>query len=233
MRWLVLTAALGLTLPSRAPAQPTGDACRNQIPRALGLALQRQFPKRHLPSVSDSSREDVQSNQTRGGNGCLLVARADFDGDGREDIAIGLPPRAGRAPLVAVALKRDPGWTVSTIRSWVNDIGRLYVDSAPPGIHHRVTSLDVPLKQNERESLRCDHAAVALEQPSPQGLPTVTSRDGGSTSGLLTDHDRTDASRVAEFCAYSDDGRGADDGSQLARPQQFRPRRRTSTRFVK
>ncbi len=170
MRWLMLTAALGLTLPSRAPSQPTGDACRNQIPQALGVALQHRFPKRHLPSVSDSSREDVQSNQARGGSGCLLVARADFDGDGREDIAIGLPPRTGRAPLVAVALKRDPGWTVSTIRSWVNDIGSLYVDSAPPGMHHRNASLDVPLKQNERESLRCDHAAVVVGATESTGI---------------------------------------------------------------
>ena len=162
MYWLMSSALLALTLVSRVPAQPTSDACRSQIPEGLGQALQRHFPERRLPSVSDSSSEDVQSDRTGGGDGCLLVQRDDFDGDGRKDIAAGLPPRAGRAPVVAVALKRDRGWAISTIRAWVDDISRLYVASAPPGIHRRTVALDRPLSPNERKSLRCDHVAVVV-----------------------------------------------------------------------
>jgi hypothetical protein len=90
MHWLMLSALLELTLPSKVSSQPTSDACRSQIPEVLGQALQRRFPERRLPSVSDSGGEDVQFDRTRGGNGCLLVKRADFDGDGREDITVGL-----------------------------------------------------------------------------------------------------------------------------------------------
>jgi hypothetical protein len=119
MHWWISSALLALTLLSsnrlESPAQPTSDACRSQIPGGLGQILQRHFPERRLPSVSDSSSEDVQSDRAGGGNGCLLVQRDDFDGDGREDTAVGLPPRAGRAPVVAVALKRDRGWAISTI----------------------------------------------------------------------------------------------------------------------
>jgi hypothetical protein len=144
------------------PLQPKTDACRSQIPEALSQAFRRRFPERRLPSVSDSSSEDVQSDRTGGGNGCLLVQRDDFDGDGREDIAVGLAPLAGRAPVVAVALKRDRGWAISTIRAWVDDIDRLYVASAPPGIHRGTAALDTPLRPNERKSLRCDHVAVVV-----------------------------------------------------------------------
>ena len=170
MQWLILIAMFRLPLPSNAPTQRTSDACRSQIPQALGEALHRRFPERHLPLVSDSDPEDIQSNRARGGTGCLLVSRDDFDGDGREDIAIGLPPNAGRAPLVAVALKREAGWAISTLRDFVGDIGRLYVESAPPGRHTRAGDLDNPLKPSERESLRCNHAAVDVGITESTGI---------------------------------------------------------------
>ncbi len=169
MRWLILIAVLELT-QSLKIGQPIGDPCRKQIPHELGLALERRFPQNRLPLLSDSGREDVQYNQTRGGTGCLLVARADFDGDGREDAAVGLPSRASRSPRVAVALRRDAGWAISTLRDFVDDVGRLYVDSVPPGKYTRAVELDSPLEPNERESLRCDHAAVVVGATESTGI---------------------------------------------------------------
>jgi hypothetical protein len=48
------------------------------------------------------------------------------------------------------------------MKSSIDDIGRLYVGSAPPGIHTRTATLDTPLRPNERKSLRCDHVAVVV-----------------------------------------------------------------------
>lgn len=168
MQWLILIATFGL--PFNAPSQRTNDACRAQIPQALDQALHRRFPERRLPLVSDSDPEDIQMNRTRGGTGCLLVSRDDFDGDGREDIAIGLPPNTGRAPLVAVAVKRDAGWAISTLRDFVGDIGRLYVESAPPGKYTRTEALESRLAPDERESLRCNHAAVIVGATESTGI---------------------------------------------------------------
>ena len=169
MRWLILSAVLSVAVPSIARAQ-SADACQSQVPLSLSRVLKQRFPQYHVPSVSDSLAEDVQFNRTRGGNGCLLVNRADFDGDGREDVTVGLKPNAGRAPLVVVALVRDRGWSISTIRSWVDDIDRLYISSAPPGLHKRTESLDGPLQPNERQSLRCDRAAVIVGATESTGI---------------------------------------------------------------
>jgi hypothetical protein len=66
--------------------------------------------------------------------------------------------------------QRDPGWAITTIRSWVKEIGLSYVDSAAPGIHTRVGDLENPLKPNERQSLRCDHAAAVVGAIESTGI---------------------------------------------------------------
>lgn len=157
MRWLILSAVVKLALLSTAAAQSTPDACRSQVPNALREALRQRFPKHNLPQVSDSLTEDVQFDRSNGGNGCILVTRADFDGDGREDFAIGLTPQTGRVPMVVVALSRDRSWAISSSRGWVDDIIRLYVSSAPPGLLKRTEALDGPVEPDERTSLQCDH----------------------------------------------------------------------------
>ena len=170
MKWLILSAVVKFALLSTAEAQPAPDACRSQIPDTLRQALQQRFPKHDLPQVSDSLAEDVQFDRSKGGNGCILLKRADFDGDGREDFAIGLAPQANRVPLVVVALSRDRSWAISTIRSWVDNISRLYVSSAAPGLLKRTEALDGPVEPDERTSLRCDQTAVIVGATESTGI---------------------------------------------------------------
>jgi len=168
MHWLILLTALKLALQNGA--QSSTDACRAQIPPTLSRVLLHKFPSYRLPLVSDSLAEDIQFNRTQGGNGCILVSRADFNGDGHDDIAVALAPKAGRDPLVAVAFAQGDGWQLSTIQGWTDDISRQYVDSAPPGVHMRFEALDGPLRPNERRSLRCPSAAVIVGATESTGI---------------------------------------------------------------
>jgi hypothetical protein len=144
MHWLILLTALRLAFTSGGQSSP--DACRAQIPQTLARALLQRFPSYRLPLLNDSLAEDIQFNRTQGGNGCILVSRADFNGDGHDDIAVALAPKAGRDPLVAVAFAQFDGWQLSTIQGWTDDIKRQYVNSAPPGVHTRSEALDGRLR---------------------------------------------------------------------------------------
>ena len=162
MRYWPFVLAGWALLTNGAVSESKADACRGHIPPTLGESLRRRFPEHHLPSTSDSLAEDVQFDKTRGGDGCLLVEVADFDGDGRQDLVVGLPSDKGGVPVVAVALARGRDWSISAIQSWVDVTERLYVRSAPAGTHSRTSALDRRLQPDERKSLKCDNAAVIV-----------------------------------------------------------------------
>jgi hypothetical protein len=120
--------------------------------------------------VADNLSEDVRFSLERGGNGCLLVASGDFDGDGRQDVAVGLPPNTSNVPVVAVAFARTSTWAITTVKSWVDGPKRLYVSAVPPGVHKRTESLDGPLEPSERQELRCRHDAVVVGATESTGI---------------------------------------------------------------
>lgn len=124
--------------------------------------MTQRFPDYRLPLLTDSLDEDIDFRRKSGGNGCLLVASADFDGDGRKDFAVGLTPKSGNVPLVAVALAEKNAWLVSTVKTWVDGPMRLYVATAPPRVYKRTPALDGPLEPNERQSLRCSHTGLVV-----------------------------------------------------------------------
>ncbi len=185
MHWLILLTALKLALQNGG--QSSTDVCRAQIPQTLGRALLQRFPSYRLPLVSDSLAEDIQFNRTQGGPGCILVSRADFNGDGHDDIAVALAPRAGRRPLVAVAFAQVDGWQLSTIRGWTDDMSRQYVDSASPGVHTK--AVEGPLRHNERRSLRCPiHGATVFDQIVDRDGTVLLCLHRWGPSGLRGDH---------------------------------------------
>ena len=118
VRLLMLTILLGLTQSLTASAQAVADACMARIPATVAQALTQRFPDHRLPLVTDSLDEDVRFEREKGRSGCLLVASDDFDGDGQKDFAVGLVPKKGQAPLVAIALNRKNEWLTTTVESW-------------------------------------------------------------------------------------------------------------------
>jgi hypothetical protein len=170
MLGLIVITVLQVGQPARVGTKAITDACEAKIPQSLERALTQRFPAYRLPLVTDNLAEDVQSSVKRGGNGCLLVAGGDFDGDGVKDFAVGLIPDKDSAPLVAVALARKGRWLVSTVKSWVDGPMRLYMDAVPPGLHRRSEALDGPLEPTERQSLRCGHTGLIVGATESTGI---------------------------------------------------------------
>jgi hypothetical protein len=170
MRLLVVAILLGLAQSVSAWAEDVPDACRAKIPPSVARTLTQRFPAYRLPVVTDNMNEDVRFSLAHGGDGCLLVASGDFDGDGHQDFAVGLPPNKGNVPIVAVAFARVTTWAITTVKSWVDGPMRLYVSAVPPGVHKRTGSLDVPLKPSERQVLRCRHDAVEVGATESTGV---------------------------------------------------------------
>jgi hypothetical protein len=135
MSLLAMTMLLALAADAN-----TDDACRALVPPALAAQLADDFPGFRPPIVADNLAEDVAWDRGDGGDGCLGAAVADFDGDGRDDVLLGMTPRRavdadGRAiaPTVVAALARGGGWEL-------HDLGmtysiartRLFVEALPP-----------------------------------------------------------------------------------------------------
>src|SRR5262245_60916917 len=118
MRAVVTIVVLGLIHCAPSNAQTRVDACEAKINSKLGRALLERFPAYRLPRVTDNLEEDFRYDLANGGDGCMSVASADFDGDGTKDFAIGLTPKQGVVPIVVVALSRNDTWTFSTLESW-------------------------------------------------------------------------------------------------------------------
>jgi hypothetical protein len=169
-RLLAVTVVFGLAHSVSVEAQGVVDACTANIPPAVARAVTHRFSDYRLPLVSDNLGEDVDFNRRHGGNGCLAVASADLNGDGKRDFAIGLRSVRGGVPLVAVALSRKDVWVVSTVKSWVDTPMRLYVRTVPPGVFRRTDALDGPLEPNERQSLRCSHSGIEVGATESTGI---------------------------------------------------------------
>jgi len=82
------------------------DACQAQIPEQLSASLKQKFHGYRTPLATDNLAEDIEWQLKEGGNECLGVAIADFDGDGRKDFLLGLTSLSDEGALVVVALAR-------------------------------------------------------------------------------------------------------------------------------
>jgi hypothetical protein len=120
------------------------DVCDSRIPEDLKRAVAEKFKTYRLPRVSDNLQEDIDYNKQHGGDGCLGVAAADFNGDGQQDYGLLLsPPKTDQVLLVA-ALRSGAGWNLERLRIWKSERNRLYVCVASPGKYRRSESFDYP-----------------------------------------------------------------------------------------
>jgi hypothetical protein len=154
------TLAVGVLLlfASRAFA----DACDEQIPASL-KDLVRQMGSVRTPEVRDNSGPDVEADLREGGNGCLGVAVADFDGDGKDDVLMRLPSLVDQGAAIFVALARLNGtWRPEPLIAHETGSAQLYVKAGRPGVYRRAGSLDGPLEEGEVGSFDCPHAVVVF-----------------------------------------------------------------------
>jgi len=139
-----------------ARAQAPSDSCQAQVPRALGDALTRAFPRYRTPLETDNAPEDIQFHRAHRGSGCLGVGSADFTGEGKKDYLIGLTALKGSAGLAVIALPKKGGWHFQRVQSWTEDARyRQYVEVVPPGRYERAVAETAPLGPGEKQSMNC------------------------------------------------------------------------------
>jgi hypothetical protein len=151
---------LELGVPHATPV----DSCVELVPDALRQVLMRRFPDARLPLTTDS-REESRRYAVSKGNACLLIAKADFDGDGRPDLVLLLPAKRAKDFRLVVALNEKSGFTVTDLGSWAEPVTDLFVDAAPSGTY--------------------THTEAYPFQPEPGAAERVTSAHEGFYFGQI------------------------------------------------
>ena len=151
-------------------AAHASDACEALVPAALGAQLKEAFVGYRLPHESDNLPEDIQYARGHGQTGCLGVAIADFDGDGKPDYVLGLSQVGGAGALVVVAIARPNRWRFHKLVAWQDDRSRLYVSVDTAGTYDRFDGFDGPPEKGEVEHLSCPHAVVVFGATESSGV---------------------------------------------------------------
>ena len=148
----LLIALLALNAPHPAMV----DSCTELVPKPLARMLEQRFPDTRLPLVTDSLVEDRGYTASKG-NACLLIARADFDGDGRSDFVLLLPAKTGKDYHLVVALNKPSGFKVTEIGSWTEPVTGLFVDTAPPGTYTHTNDYEFQPEPGVAERIVSSH----------------------------------------------------------------------------
>jgi len=136
------------------------DSCDEQIPASLKEFVRKMGAVR-APEVPDNLGPDVDADIRQGGNGCLGVAVADFDGDGKDDVLMRLPQSVGQGAVIFLALARLNGtWQPEPLSARDDGSSQLFVKAGPPGVYRRARALDGPFAEGEVDSFNCPHAVA-------------------------------------------------------------------------
>jgi hypothetical protein len=146
------------------------DACANKLPPNLIDQLKARFPHHRVPVSSDNEAWAVESDRRSGGDGCLGIAKGDFDGDGTIDFAVLLSPSGDTTSPLIVARGDSQAYRLDS----------LDVSTGPRRIYY-VSAL-VPGRYQRTEILSDD--SVALE---PGELAVFESKRPGIVTGALED----------------------------------------------
>ena len=115
------------------------------------------------PEVPDNLGPDVEADLRQGGNGCLGVAVADFNGDGIDDVLVRLTALVGQGAMIVVALAHPrANWLIEGLSGHGDGRSQLYVKAGPPGVYRRAGSLDGRFREHEVDSFDCPHAVAIV-----------------------------------------------------------------------
>ena len=140
------------------------DACASLVPPALRAVLTTAYPDHRLVLGTDHDHYHVQQSRKNGGSACLGVARADFDGDGKRDLAVLLASAKKMETLLIAALRDGSGWKLELVETEDVAVRSKYVGTVKPGTHE---------------------ARHYGEPPLPNQLEKITSRTFGIDTGML------------------------------------------------
>ncbi len=143
---------------------PPVDSCIGLVPDAVKRVLAQRFPDARLPLATDSREESRRYAEIKG-NACLLIARGDFDGDGRPDLVLLLPAKRAEDFRLLVTLNETSGFKVTDLGSWTGPVADLFVDVAPAGTY--------------------THTEAYAFQPEPGAVESITSAHEGFYFGKI------------------------------------------------
>jgi hypothetical protein len=143
-------------------ASPDVDHCDKQLPSDLRSRLNHAYPGYRAPRSADNLAEDISTNLTNGGTGCLGAAEGGFQGSGRKAIVVALTALRGDGYIIVVAARDGESWGILELLRDSDGRQRLYIDPTPAARYDHVESYEPDTAKGELASLDCPHPGVVI-----------------------------------------------------------------------
>jgi hypothetical protein len=130
------------------------DACAALIPTQLKQLIASKYPDSLLPFADQTDSDSLKYSVEHGGTGCLRVASADVDGDGRLDFAALLTSRKHPDQTRLVAFRYTArAWKAETLMEFSQSSAQLYVERCEPGTFRMSKSIEEISEPGERAKI--------------------------------------------------------------------------------